>query len=74
MSNKKAKEEAKVKAAKGPRNFDGILGLLQVFVVVSIAYSTYIVALGTEGYTPKIMLIPQALYASILVIRKFISK
>lgn len=70
---KKSKDEAKVKAVKTPRNYASVLGMLQVFVVVSIAYSTYIVALGTEGYTPKIMLIPQALYASILVIRKFIS-
>jgi len=57
--------------AREPRDYSAILGLLQVFVLVSIAYSTYIVALGTEGYTPKVMLVPQALYAAILLLKKF---
>jgi hypothetical protein len=48
-----------------------VVGLLQIFVVVSIAYSTYIVALGTEGYAPKVMLIPQTLYAALLFVNKF---
>jgi hypothetical protein len=48
-----------------------VVGLLQIFVVVSIAYSTYIVALGTQGYAPKIMLVPQTLYAGLLFVNKF---
>lgn len=48
-----------------------ISGLLQMFVVVSIVYSTYVVTLGTTGVEPKVMLVPQALYAAFLVIQKF---
>ncbi len=70
MATKK-KEQPKEK--KAPRNYDSLVGMLQVFVLVSIAYSTYIVALGTQGYVPKVMLVPQALWAAILLIRRFTS-
>lgn len=61
------------KTIKEPRSYDSVIGMLQIFVLVSIAYSTYIVALGTHGYAPKIMLIPQALWAAILLVRRFTS-
>lgn len=67
------KEAPKKASPKGNSKYDSMIGMLQVFVVVSIAYSTYIVALGTEGYIPKAMLVPQALYAGLLVICKFVN-
>lgn len=70
---KTTKEVGEAKPSKATSKYDSMIGILQVFVVVSIAYSTYIVALGTEGYIPKAMLIPQALYAAILVICKFVN-
>lgn len=49
-----------------------VIGLLQVFVLVSIAYSTYVVVLGTDGLTPKVMVVPQTLYATVLLVNKFL--
>lgn len=60
------------KTIKPPRNYASLIGMLQVFVLVSIGYSTYIVFLGTQGVAPKVMLVPQALWGSILVIKKFV--
>ncbi len=53
------------------RDFSKINGVLQLFVLVSIGYSTYVVFLGTEGIGPKLMLIPQALYGAYLAVIKF---
>ena len=62
-----------VKEPKAPRNYSGVLGMLQVFVIVSICYSTFVVYEGTQGYAPKVMLIPQALWAALLIVKKFTS-
>lgn len=51
---------------KGPT-----VGVFQLFVLASIAYSTYVVYLGTDGTAPKVMLIPQALWATLLAVQKF---
>lgn len=61
----------KTKTEPVPRDFTGILGLIQIFVLVSISYSTYVVALGTQGYASRVMLIPQALFAAVLLVKKF---
>lgn len=61
----------KTKKDKSPRNYSKLVGVLQLFVLVSISYSTYVVFLGTNGYTPKIMLVPQAIYAAYLSVLKF---
>ena len=70
-----SKKQSKVGAVSVPKKNYNIktntVGLLQLFVLASIAYSTYIVYLGTTGYAPKVMLIPQALWAGILAIQKF---
>lgn len=58
-------------SVKTPRNFDRPMSLLMLFVVASIAYSTYVVYFGTIGIVPKIMLVPQALFAAIVAIHKF---
>ncbi len=57
--------------SKKHRDYGKIQGMLQLFVLISISYSTYVVALGTDGLTPKIMLIPQALYAAYIAVQKF---
>lgn len=56
---------------KKQRNFNGVVGILLLFVVASIAYSTYVVALGTEGYIPKVMLLPQAAWVVVELIKRF---
>ena len=58
-------------APKGKNKNFNVLGLLQLFVLASIAYSTYVVYLGTDGIAPKVMLIPQALWATLLAVQKF---
>lgn len=75
----KTKKEAKGKVpvektgeAKEAGKYDAILGLLQVFVVVSIAYMAYLTYFGTTGFAPKVMAGPAVIYASLLVIKKFV--
>mgnify|MGYP006359308225 CR=1 FL=1 len=61
----------KDEGVKTPRDFSKLTGMLQLFVLASIGYSTYIVFLGTDGIAPKVMLIPQAVFAVVLAIQKF---
>lgn len=63
---------APTKAAKKNGNkASGIIGLLLLIVVISIAYSTYVVWFGTTGLAPKIMLVPQTIFAAAVLIWKF---
>lgn len=65
----------KTNTPKKSRNIKAdTIGILQLFVLASIAYSTYVVFLGTDGIAPKVMLIPQALWATLLAVQKFTSK
>lgn len=65
------KKEKNTTAPKKERNFSKITGILQLFVLVSVAYSTYVVYLGTEGIAPKVMLVPQAIFAAVIAVQKF---
>ncbi len=65
----KTNQEAPVKGKKN--NKFNVVGVLQLFVLASICYSTYVVYLGTDGIAPKVMLIPQALWATLLAVQKF---
>lgn len=56
---------------KKQRNFTGVVGILLLFVVASIGYSTYVVYFGTEGVAPKLMLIPQAVFAVVELVKRF---
>lgn len=56
-SNKKAKK--------------GIIGVLQLLAVASIAYSTTVIIIGTEGYIPMVLVAPQAILATAIAIKKF---
>jgi hypothetical protein len=74
MSKKdKSKDES---TARKPHSIPvgGYWGILMAFVVLSIAYSTYVVAFGTIGLTPKLMLAPQAIFAAVVLLYKFGSK
>jgi hypothetical protein len=73
MKNYKLKADTSIKA-KHSLPLYGIFGILSLFVLVSIAYSTYMVAVGTDGVAPKVMLVPQALFAACLAIYKFSTK
>jgi hypothetical protein len=48
-----------------------IIGVGMLLAVISIAYSTAVIALGTEGITPLVMVAPQAILALGIAIRQF---
>lgn len=49
----------------------GIMGIMQLIVVASIAYSSAVIAIGTDGYVAKALIVPQALWAVCTLIRHF---
>ena len=49
----------------------GIMGIMLLIVVASIAYSTAVIAIGTDGYVAKALIVPQALWAACTLIRHF---
>lgn len=65
--------KAKVKSVKNKNDSTKIviinLGLL--LIVLSIAYSTTVIMTATEDIIPKILVLPQALYASWVIVKKF---
>lgn len=66
------KKDTKVKAPKKPKNYkNSIMGIMQLFAVASIAYSTIVIAIGTEGVVPLILVAPQAILAVCIAINKF---
>jgi len=46
-------------------------GILELFVVCSIAYSTTVIALGTEGYVSIALTAPAVLWAGLVLVRRF---
>lgn len=50
---------------------NAIIGIMQLFAVASIAYSTVVIALGTEGVLPLVLVAPQAILAVAIAINKF---
>lgn len=52
----------------------GIMAGVMFTVVVSIAWSSYTIWNGIEGNMPKVMVIPQMLFASFLTIKAFAAK
>ena len=61
------------KRLKAPRKrvANGILGIGLLFVVVSIAYSTYITILFVNNSTSIVALIPQVLFAAFTLLKAF---
>ena len=49
----------------------GIMGIMQLIVVASIAYSSAVIVRGTDGYVAKALIVPQALWAVCTLIRHF---
>lgn len=66
---KKTKPEMETK--NSVKTVDNMLGLLMLFVVASIVYSTYVISSGTDGWIPKAMVAPQAMFAALVAIKKF---
>lgn len=49
----------------------GILGISMLFVIASIAYTTTVIWLGTEGYVSKALTAPQVIFALIVLVKRF---
>jgi len=69
---KKAKKltKAEREIAKIERNH-AILGIGQLLVVVSIAYSTSVIFIGVDSLESKIILIPQVVFALFTLLKAF---
>jgi hypothetical protein len=61
----------KTKEPKAPKDFSKVVGVLELFVVVSISYMTYVVVLGTDGYIPKALTLPAAVWVATQLVKRF---
>ncbi len=61
----------KNKEPKAPKDFSKVTGVLWLLVIASIAFSSYIVIMGVEQLVPKLMLVPQVLFAAYEAVRRF---
>jgi hypothetical protein len=64
-------KKEKVQKEKKVRDYSIIVGILQLFVIASIAYSSAVIVMGTEGYIPMALLVPQVVYAVVVLIKRF---
>jgi hypothetical protein len=72
LSNKERWDEmGKTKEDKSPRDFSKVTGVSMLLVIASIAFSSYIVIMGVEQLIPKLMLVPQILFAAVEAVRRF---
>lgn len=56
---------------KAPRDYSKVTGVGMLLVIASIAFSSYIVIMGVEQLVPKLMLVPQVLFAAIEAVKRF---
>lgn len=70
---KQKNNSTEVKTSHKPKlvSKNAIIGIMQLFAVASIAYSTVVIAIGTEGVVPLVMVAPQAVLAVVIAINKF---
>lgn len=62
----------KEKATKPIKNYqNAIIGVLQLLVVASIAYSSAVIIMGVDGYIAKALIAPQVIYAAVTLIKRF---
>lgn len=71
MKNAEKKQNTK-KNKKGKSFAFSIIGIVMLFVVVSVSFSSYTVWFGTTALEAKIMLLPQILFAAATMISVFV--
>lgn len=49
----------------------GIIGIMTLFVVVSIAYSAWVIVQGTDDPVHRIMIVPMVIWAAVKLIQQF---
>lgn len=67
MKSNKNKAE---KPAKKKTSYN-VVSLLELFVIVSVAYMTVVIYMGTEGLEPKIMTAPAVVWAAVKTLIRF---
>ena len=69
----KMSKQAKTEKVKKPsKNYkQSIIGITQLIIVASVAYSSMVIILGTDGYIGKVLIVPQALWAVCTLIKRF---
>lgn len=65
------KAQLEHKKAVREQQMRGILGLGLLFVVVSIAYSSYVIYTGVHSTVSRVMLVPQVIFALLILIKAF---
>lgn len=72
FKSKKAKKLTKIeRKLERQKKIRGIIGIGLLFVVVSIAYSTYMTALFVDGTAMIVALTPQVVFAAITLLTAF---
>ena len=66
-----SKSEVKTTSKKANSFNVGIIGLSMLFVIASIAYTTTVIWLGTEGYISKVLTAPQVIFAVTVLVKRF---
>jgi hypothetical protein len=61
----------KSKSQQKPKDYNAILGLLRLFVVASIAYTSTVIVMGTDGVTPLVLTAPQVIWAIAILVKQF---
>jgi len=62
----------KVTKSKTVSTIAVIMGIGNLAVIASIAYSAAVIVLGTEGITPLILITPMVIFALVKLIKQFI--
>ena len=69
MTNKADRSD---KATKKPKNISAkIVGISLLLVVLSIAYTTTVIFMGTDGIEAKVLTTPQIIFAVVLALKQF---
>lgn len=65
-------KQKRSKSKKREETSYNVVGAFMLLVVASITYTTTIIIMGTEGILPLVMVVPQAIFGLIVLIKKFI--
>ena len=72
LKSKKVKKLTKIeRKLERQKKIRGIIGIGLLFVVVSIAYSTYMTALFVDGTAMVVALVPQVVFATVILLIAF---
>ena len=72
LKSKKVKKLTKIeRKLERQKKIRGIIGIGLLFVVVSIAYSTYMTALFVDGTAMVVALAPQVVFATVILLIAF---